>query len=68
MIMDSPCYNCDRRVATSEYNCHSDCEDYANYKKELSTVSNCKKEDVYSAYIEKAIYRRRMAKHERRDS
>lgn len=26
-----PCHNCEKRVATKEYNCHSDCPEYADY-------------------------------------
>ena len=26
-----PCYGCEKRCVTSEYNCHSDCPDYAEY-------------------------------------
>ena len=25
---NKPCYGCNKRVATSEYNCHSDCPEY----------------------------------------
>lgn len=36
----NPCYNCNRRRATSEYNCHSDCPDYKEYKEKLSDRAN----------------------------
>lgn len=26
-----PCYRCERRCVTSDYNCHSDCPDYKEY-------------------------------------
>lgn len=44
-----PCYNCDKRSATSEYNCHSDCPDYKAYKQaredKAEAIRKCKAED-----------------------
>lgn len=31
----NPCLGCGKRCVTSEYNCHSDCPDYKEYRDEM---------------------------------
>lgn len=65
MTMDSPCHNCGKRNVTAEYNCHSDCKDYADYKVELAKKEKPIREQIYTSYIQKAIYKRRKKKNEK---
>jgi hypothetical protein len=39
-----PCYGCERRVVTTEYNCHSHCKEYAEYKQKLKDKSKAIRE------------------------
>jgi hypothetical protein len=32
--MYKSCFGCEKRIATSEHNCHSDCPDYKAFKEE----------------------------------
>lgn len=36
-MIKCPCYKCERRNATTSYNCHSDCEDYKQYRAEIES-------------------------------
>ena len=65
MIKDSPCYKCTNRKVTANYNCHVDCEEYLMYKSKLNDLPKKDREDVYAAYINKAIYRRKKIKNEK---
>lgn len=50
MDNNKPCYGCDKRVATSEYNCHSDCPEYLACSKanreRLDLISRKRDEDA----------------------
>lgn len=65
MIKESPCYNCEKRVANAEYNCHQDCTEYLDYRNQLSNLNKQQRDDVYSSYISKTIYRKKKIKNEK---
>ena len=65
MTLDSPCHGCSKRKVTAEYNCHSNCAEYAEYKAELAKNEKPIKELIYTSYIQKAIYKRRKIKNEK---
>lgn len=48
-IINSPCYKCENRKVTTEYNCHSHCDAYEDYKKKLKTYneSNRQQPDLF---------------------
>lgn len=50
----SPCFNCERRKVTEDYNCHSDCPDYIDFKAKLDRVRGEKRvhNDISSSVIE----------------
>lgn len=60
-MIKSPCYKCEKR----HKNCHSKCEDYADYRKQLQALKPEQKDDIYSSYLCNAIYRRRKIKNEK---
>ncbi len=57
----SPCYHCERRHKL----CHSDCEDYALYRKAVEEFANNKKSDVYTNYIVSLLRKRKREKNEK---
>lgn len=50
MENNKPCYGCKKRIATSEYNCHSDCPEYRAYsqanRERLDLISRKRDEDA----------------------
>lgn len=63
-----PCYGCERRVATTEYNCHSHCKEYAEYKQRLMDKSKAKREKrieegIVNDYVANAAMRSSRKKH-----
>ena len=65
MVKDSPCRNCDKRVATATYNCHHDCVEYLAYREELANLNKEERDNVYQSYIVNAVYRKRKCKNEK---
>ena len=70
-----PCYNngmgCDRRCVTSEYNCHSDCPAYKEYKdmveEEARTIREKKaRENDFTEAKAKAVARTQKLKQKER--
>lgn len=55
-----PCHKCEKRVATKEYNCHSDCPDYAEYLADRIKyhVYNNGNNPDYMMYREKMVLKR----------
>jgi hypothetical protein len=48
-----PCYKCNRRRVTSDYNCHTDCPDYGadiRADRELDEQINRKRNEDYMMY------------------
>lgn len=60
-MINSPCYKCEKRHS----GCHSECDEYAEYRAKLDELSKSERSDVYTAYITKSIYTRRKKKNER---
>lgn len=65
MIKESPCRDCTKRNVTANYNCHHDCAEYLAYRAELAELNAQERNDIYSAYIVNAVYRKRKRKHEK---
>lgn len=40
MSKRNPCYGCERRKVTREYNCHSHCPDYIGLKEEAAAKAS----------------------------
>ena len=57
----SPCYHCERRHKL----CHSDCEDYALYRKAVDEIANKKQNDIYNNYIVNLFRKKRRKKNEK---
>jgi len=48
MNSKDPCYQCPDRRVTEDYNCHSHCERYANYKDGLKAINHARYEESES--------------------
>lgn len=50
-MRNSPCYKCEKRKVTADYNCHTDCPDYAEYRREIDEMKKARNDCVYVNYI-----------------
>lgn len=64
-MIESPCYNCKKRKVNAQYNCHTDCAEYLEYKKQLQSLRPEDRQNIYQSYICDAIYRKRKIKNEK---
>lgn len=68
MIKESPCHNCERRWITETGNCHQTCTEYLEYRKRLASLGKNERDEVYEAYISRAIYKKRKKKNEKHNT
>lgn len=64
-MKNSPCYKCEKRKVTADYNCHTDCPDYAEYRREIDEAKKSKGENVYVNYMINSVQRRKKKKNEK---
>ena len=65
-MSECPCKDCAKRVATVEYNCHSHCKDYADWKAELERLKEYNnQDDICADYFNKKMIKRRKEKNEK---
>jgi hypothetical protein len=64
-MRNSPCYKCERRKATDAYNCHTDCPDYAEYRKEIDEMKKARGENIYISYMINSVQKKRKKKNEK---
>lgn len=67
-MRNSPCYKCEKRKVIADYNCHTDCPDYADYRREIDEFKKSKGENVYVSYIINSMQRRRKKKNDKHNN
>jgi hypothetical protein len=64
-MKNSPCFKCEKRKVTADYNCHTDCPDYAEYRREIAEVKKKNDDSIFVNYMITSIQRRRKKKNEK---
>ena len=64
-MINSPCFKCEDRKVIGDYNCHSHCERYAEYRKTIEENKRKQSDIAICNYMINSVQKKRKKKNEK---